>query len=587
MEKVGPVFGESISTERIKRRGNIHGGSDIGFRFYLIPLIVLVIAAIVIFRIFFLQIIQGSYYRNLSDNNRTRTITIHAPRGIIFDRSGEPLTYNIPGFREESNGKTKLIGKDEAISLIANGNKNLEIDSLRSYPEKEAASHALGYIGQISDEELKTPTYKNYKSGDVIGKIGIEREYEGFLKGEDGRELVEVDSMGKPLRKLGKTDPVPGQNITLTLDKKTQEKTYEAMSGVKKGAAIVTNPKGEVLALVSKPSFDPNLFTQGKDYKTTDTNYPSVDSILTDTKNQPFLNRAIGGVYPPGSTFKIVVAAAGLGQNIINTDFTIEDTGIINVGTFSFANWYFTDYGGKDGTVNVIKGLARSNDIFFYKLAEKIGVDKISSFASRFGLGKTLGIDLNGEAKGLVPTQEWKEKAIGEGWYLGDTYHYGIGQGYLLTTPLQVNAWTQAIANDGTIYRPHLLKDLGEKKIAEGLFDNKTADIIRDGMVKACETGGVAWPLFDFKVKNPNLKIDNKNILPAASSSGDFRHVVIACKTGTAETPTGNEPHAWITLFAPAYNPQIIITVLSEESGQGSNVAGPIAKQILESWFGR
>lgn len=586
MEKIGPVFGESITTEKIRRKGNFGEDSSQTFRFYLIPLILFVIGGIIILRLIFLQIIQGSYFRNLSDNNRTKTLIIHAPRGIIFDRNGAPLTYNVPGFREVIDGKTKLIGKDEAIALIAKGDKNLEIDSLRSYPEKEASAHLLGYIGQISEEELKQSKYKNYKSGDIIGKIGIESQYEGFLKGEDGKELVEVDSMGKPLRKLGKTDATPGKNITLTIDKKLQEKSYLAMKDIKKGAVIATSPRGEVLALISKPSFDPNLFTLGKDYQTTDSIYSTIDSVLADLQNQPFLNRVISGVYPPGSTFKIVVAAAGLGTGIIDTNFSIEDTGIINVGAFSFANWYFTDYGGKDGEVNIIKGIKRSNDIFFYKLAEKIGVDRISAVAKKFGLGKSLGIDLGGEVSGLVPTKEWKENTIGESWYLGDTYHYGIGQGYLLTTPLQVNVWTQAIANEGSIYRPHLLKDLGNKKIVQNLIDKKTADTIREGMIESCAPGGVAWPLFEFKVKNSKLKIDNKNILPVATGSSDLRRIVVACKTGTAQH--GGEstvPHAWITLFAPAYNPQIVLTVLAEESGEGSNIAAPIAKQILESWF--
>lgn len=586
MEKIGPVFGESISTERIRRKGSSGQGSEQSFRFYLIPLILFVIGGLVILRLAFLQIIQGSYFRNLSDSNRTKTLTIHAPRGIIFDRNGDPLTYNVPGFRQVTYGKTKLIGKDEAITLIAKGDKNLEIDSLRSYPEKEASAHLLGYIGQISEEELKLSRYSNYKSGDVIGKMGIEQEYEGFLKGEDGRELIEVDSMGKPLRKLGKTDPIPGKNITLTLDKKLQEKSYLALKDIKKGAVVATSPKGEILALVSKPSFDPNLFTLGKDYKTADPIYPTIEAMLSDSQNQPFLNRVISGVYPPGSTFKIVVAAAGLGTGVIDTNYVVEDSGIINVGAFSFANWYFTDYGGKDGIVNVVKGIKRSNDIFFYKLAEKIGVDKLSVVAEKFGLGKILGIDLAGEANGLVPTQEWKENAIGEPWYLGDTYHYGIGQGYLLTTPLQVNSWTQLIANEGSAYRPYLLKDLGDKKIAQNLIVKKTADTVRQGMIESCAPGGVAWPLFEFKVKNSKLKIDNKNILPVATGSSELRQVVVACKTGTAQHGGKNTaPHAWVTLFAPAYNPQIILTVLAEESGQGSNVAAPIAKQILETWF--
>ena len=281
----------------------------------------------------------------------------------------------------------------------------------------------------------------------------------------------------------------------------------------------------------------------------------------------------------------------------------MEDTGSINVGAFTFSNWYFTQYGKTDGMVNVAKGIKRSNDIFFYKLAEKIGVDKISQTAMDFGLGQKLGIDLAGEAKGLIPTRKWKEKTIGGPWFLGDTYHYGIGQGYVLTTPLQVNTWTQVIANEGSLYKPHLLKSRAAGKAfgdarqisnlvppakplatlgkSQKFLNDKTISLIRKGMVESCSPGGVAWPLFEFRVRNSKLRIDGKNILgvEGASGSADMRQIVIACKTGTAQHGGENTmPHAWITLFAPAYNPEIIVTVLVEESGEGSNVAAPIAK---------
>jgi penicillin-binding protein 2 len=390
---------------------------------------------------------------------------------------------------------------------------------------------------------------------------------------------------------LGQDDPTAGKNITLTLDVKLQEAAFAAMKDVKKGAAIVSTPKGEVLALISKPSFDPNLFTMEQDYKISSSSaYLTLSDVLSDSDNQPLLNRAIAGVYPPGSTFKLIVASAGLADKVIDENWQIDDTGVLTVGSFSFSNWYYTGYGGTDGMVNVVKGIKRSNDIFFYKLAEKVGVDKVSQMAKQFGLGEPLGIDLQGESAGTVPTQNWKLKNIGEQWYLGDTYHYGIGQGYLLTTPLQVNGWTQAIANGGTLYKPHLLKDQPPVALSKNLLDVHSSDLIKEGMVEACSPGGVAWPLFNYTVKNAKLPIDGKNILGVdpASGSADMRHVVVACKTGTAENG-GNDTlaHAWITLFAPAYNPQIVVTVLSENSGEGSNVAGPIAKKILDNWFGR
>jgi penicillin-binding protein 2 len=310
--------------------------------------------------------------------------------------------------------------------------------------------------------------------------------------------------------------------------------------------------------------------------------------MLTDSQNQPLLDRVIAGVYPPGSTFKIVAAATALQTHTIDKNYHITDTGILKVGDFSFANWFYTQYGRKEtGELDVTRALARSNDIFFYKLAELLGIDKLSAGAEKFGLGKPLGIDLEGEKGGLVPTEEWKEKTLKESWYLGDTYHYGIGQGYLLTTPLQVNVWTQIIANGGMLYRPHLLETAKPQVLSQNILDEKTISLVRQGMVGSCSTGGVAWPLFDFKVHNAKLIIDNKNIMPVASSSADMRKVVVACKTGTAQH--GGEdtlPHAWITLFAPAYNPQIVVTVLSESSGEGSNIAAPVAKQVLEAYFG-
>lgn len=580
--RIGPAFGDSIRLEK----GQKHPGDfnkSYSVRSYILPVILITAVALIAVRLFYLQIIKGESYRNLSDSNRTKTIPIHAPRGIIFDRSGIPLVFNVPGFREvprdnSKEEKTKLIDKDEALKLLSSGKTNLEIDSLRNYPYKDAAAHVLGYIGQISEDELTNKNWAGYKSGDLIGKIGIEREYERLLRGTNGKELVEIDSMGKIVRKLGQTDPIPGQNITITLDIALQKAAFDAVKEIGKGAVIVSNPTGEILTLVSKPSFDPNLFTMGSAMQNSES---SLSQILLDSENQPLLNRAIGGTYPPGSTFKLITASAGLENKIIDKNFTVEDTGIFSVGAFSFSNWYFTQYGKTEGEVDVVKGIKRSNDIFFYKLAELIGVDKLSLFAEKFGLGKKTGIDLAGESSGTLPNQKWKKSIIGENWYLGDTYHYGIGQGYLLTTPLQVNIWTQAIANGGALYQPHLLKNYESRIMNQGFLSKETTNLIREGMIESCSPGGVAWPLFQFKVKNSKLKVEEE--------------IKIACKTGTAQHG-GEEtlPHAWITLFAPASNaaspaekPEIIVTVLSESSGEGSNIAAPIAKKILEEWFGR
>jgi penicillin-binding protein 2 len=579
-------FSEHLIRESTNRGSYVVKASP---RTYILVFSLFIVFAILFLRVFFLQIIKGDYFRILSDQNRTKTITINAPRGIMFDRNNNPLVFNEPGYRLVDGDETKLLTHDQALSILSDPENKLEVDSLRNYPYREAMSHVLGYIGQISESQLKSPLFEGYDGEDWVGKEGIEAAYEQRLKGIDGKRLLEVDATGKTLRSLGQDEPIPGEDITLTLDLKLQQKTFEAMKNIKKGAAIVSKPNGEILSIVSNPSFDPNLFTMGEAFKSaTSSGYQKVEQVLLDAENQPLLNRAISGVYPPGSTFKIVVASAALKTGIINEAYSVEDTGVLRVGAFSYSNWYFTGYGGTDGVVNVEKGIARSNDIFFYKLAEKMGVSNISKGAKEFGVGSILGIDLLGEASGILPNEAWKKENIGEGWYLGDTFHYGIGQGFLLTTPLQVNAWTQAIANQGKLMQPHLLLERKSEVVRDSALDEKTFDLVRKGMIESCAPGGVAWPFYDFKVKNSKLKIDGRNFLEVkgASGSAETRQVIVACKTGTAEHgDTTGTPHAWITLFAPAYNPEVVVTVLAEESGEGSSVAGPIAKEILEEFF--
>ncbi len=602
--KVGHAFADHIKSEKMVRRHYSdaeHIDRNMRSRFLL--LFVLFAFGILLFRLTSLQLFLGNYYRTLSDSNRIRTKIIYSPRGVIFDRNGIPLVFNKPGYREIEKEKTTLLRQEPALSRLALGAKNIEIDSLREYPYKDAFSHVLGFVGQVSKEELASKEFKDYNLTDWIGKTGVERRYEDVLSGINGKQLIEVDVMGKFVRTLGQTDPIPGQDITLTIDSKLQNAAYAAMHDVKKGAVVAATPNGAILAMVSKPTFDPNLFTLDATYKASTSGYQNISQILRDNDNQPLINRAVAGTYPPGSTFKLITAAAGLENKLINKDFIIKDTGVIKIGEFSFSNWYYTQYGKTDGDVNIVKAISRSNDIFFYKLAEMVNVDRLSQTAGKFGIGQKLGVDLQGEQEGVLPTKDWKQKTIGELWYLGDTFIYGIGQGYLLTTPLQVNAFTQVIANGGTLYQPELIKNQKSKIKNQKFLSDETVSLIREGMMQSCSPGGVAYPFFEFRVRNSEFrpkddqplaeKIDGKNILadPSASTSGglkDSRKVVVACKTGTAQH--GGEktlPHAWITLFAPAYNPEIVVTVLSESSGEGSSVAAPIAKKILEAWFSR
>ena len=325
----GHAFGDHIKTEKIKRRHYEEEEKPLHMRWYLLPALLMLVGLVLLFNLFSVQIIQGKYYQGLSDSNRIRTQIIPAQRGVIFDHNGNALVYNSPGFQllqncsnDPTKCKTTHLSRDEALSMIAKGDKNITVDSLRDYPYTDELSHVLGYIGQISQSEMATGEYTGYQPDAWVGQSGIEQQYEQQLHGQDGQALIEVNALGQQVRSLGQTDPVPGHNITLTIDLKLQQDVYNAAKDLKKGAVIVSKPDGEILAMVSKPSFDPNLFTLDNTYKpATDSAYKSVSSMLTDSQNQPLLNRAIGGIYPPGSTFKIVVSAAGLQQHIIDQNY--------------------------------------------------------------------------------------------------------------------------------------------------------------------------------------------------------------------------------------------------------------------------
>jgi len=606
---IGPVFGDFVTNERVKgRRRHFRGGSGL---FYFIPHILLLIVVVFLFvRLFNLQVVHGEYYRRLSDDNRTRTIIEYAPRGIIYDRDGQALVSNTPAFKvvdpsasshsassgqagqgEKESGKdvVRWVGREEALALEAKG-ATVAADVQRTYLHDELFAHVLGYVGQISETELFLPEYGEYGNLDFVGKEGIEREYEHLLHGVNGKRLYEVDSSGATVRLLGEQDPIPGKNIKTTLDLDIQKAAARAMKDISRGAVIVSDVRsGGILALYSKPTFDPNLFTHNSEYEAKG-EYTSLEELLGNNDKKPLLHRAIAGVYPPGSTYKLVTATAALESGKVDKNFEVEDTGIHRVGEFSFGNWFFLEQGKTDGIVDVVKAIARSNDIYFYIVAEKTGISQIAEWSKKFGLGKRSGIDLPGEAKGMVPGPSWKERTIGEQWYTGDTYNMGIGQGYLLTTPLQVNTWASVFASGGKLMRPHLL--LGQEEIVRRDFvARENLDLVREGMRRSCEVGGVAYPFFNFTVKNKNLRADGLDYLEAsgsartASDSANVR-VVVGCKTGTSETPgEDTDPHAWITVFAPFYNPEVVVTVLAENAGQGSEVAGPVAKEILTEYF--
>lgn len=579
---------------------------------------------VLLWRLFDLTLVHGREYRHLSDNNRTRDVVRHAPRGILLDRTGKPLVRNDPQYRLIKPCGTEGIGEcvsfltqDEGDRLMRSGGlpagQFVEVDYVRRYLYGEATAHVVGYTGELSGEELSSDYYKsrNYGLGDRVGRMGAEEVFNERLRGRDGKELVEIDSSGKILRTLGREEELPGEDISLSLDANLAKAAASAFPAGYKGAIIVTKPQsGEVLAMYSSPGFSPDAFSVGMSQAEYD--------ALIKNPDLPMFNRSIGGVYPPGSTFKIVTSLAGLEEGAITKTTTVEDNGVITIGPFTFPNWYFLQYGKTEGVVNIIKAIARSNDIFFYKAGEWIGISKLAAWAHKVGIGKPQGIELSGEAGGLMPDPAWKKTrftteadklARNDEWYLGDTYHVSIGQGYLLTTPLAVNTWTNSIANGGKVCKPTIRKITSAKEERKQCQDlgvkKENLSIILEGMEKACATGGTGWPLFNFSVsKATSIPTDIQESTPTATLAKKI-NVPVACKTGTAEFgDPKNHTHAWFTAFAPipdqvisdeikaqenylSGQPEISVTVLVEGAGEGSTVAAPIAKKIFEEWFSR
>lgn len=585
--KIGHAFSDHVYEEKVKRKKSFSYQTSGGF-FRFIPLFLLLFfVALLILRLFTLDVVRAAYYSRLSNDNRIRSVIVPAPRGIIFDRNGNALTRNIPSSSILEDKKVVFLDNDTALKDLTNG-KNVISTVKRDYPYKDIFAHVVGYVGQVSQDELLLPPYKDYGFSDFTGRMGLEQQYESLLHGENGRELYEVNAKGERVRLLGQEDPKQGAVLRTTLDVNIQESVAKAMKNVDKGAVVVSDPRnGAILALFSKPTFDPNLFTQGASYKP-EGDYKSIKSIIVDNTKFPLLDRAIAGIYPPGSTFKIVTSIAALSSHSITEDTEFDDTGTITVGGTTFGTWEYLEDGKKLGNINIETAIQKSNDIFFYDAAMKTGVDSFNKWARIIGMGEKTGIDLPGELAGVIPSPSWKEKMIGEPWYLGDTVNMGIGQGYVEVTPLQVNMYTQLIANGGEIFKPHLILgniDLEKKDFISPAF----LGIIKSGMEEACQPGGTGYPLFNYAVKNSHLKPDGLDYVADASAGAGMVHITNGCKTGTSEDGyhSSSNPHAWFTIFAPFYNPEIAVTVLIENGGQGSDVAAPIAKQILTSYFER
>lgn len=493
-------------------------------KFYYFLLIL--VTVLVLGRLVSLQIIDGRYYQVLADENRIKLEILRADRGVMYDRHGEIVVRNTPEGREYVYGKT--------------------------------LAHALGYVAEADEQEVESG---EYEIKDILGKMGLEKKYDQQLRGEDGGILVETDTDGEVLREIGRKESITGGSLDLTLDVGLQKRAVELM-GDDKGALVASIPEtGEILAMVSSPTFDPK----------------KIEEALVN-KDLPMFNRVVGGEYAPGSTFKIVTATASLEEGKIDESTEIEDTGEIKIGDkWRYGNWYFDKYGQKEGFLEITRAIARSNDIFFYRLGEMLGIEALADWAKYFGLGTVTEIDLPGEANGLMPTPKWKKDFWDEDWFLGDTYISAIGQGNILMTPLQVNQMTSVIASRGRWCQPHLRQM--EEKCQRLDISEKTLDLVTEGLKQVSETGGTAWPMFDFTVASRRQ----------GSAGQEGKRILTAGKTGTAEfgSKDDTETHAWFTAFAPLEKPQIVVTVLKEAAGEGSNEAAPIVRDLLNYWFSR
>lgn len=577
---------------------------------------IIIISLLLIIRFWFLQIIFHSYYLELAEKNRIRNLKIPAPRGIIYDRTDHIIASSAPTFqleiiREEIKNeeeifeeiakifnktkeavkkdfteKARITPKFYPVVLYDNLDRNqiVSIESLkwkikgvkinykseRTYPYKNFASHLLGYVAQISDAE-REKIKKNYPIGSKIGKYGIEKQLEDYIRGFDGVEKVEVDASGKKKKVLYRLDPISGGSVKLTIDWKLQEVAEKAMAD-KNGAVVALSPKtGEIYAFVSHPNFDPNLFVKGfssEEWK----------KIINDPF-YPLQNKAIEGIYPPGSTFKLVTAVAALEEGVINKDTTFYCNGKKRVGNKDFRCWKESGH----GKVDIHRALVESCDVFFYEVALKLGAQKLSEYAKKLGLGEKTGINIPGELEGIVPSPEWKIKKFKKPWYNGDTLPFAIGQGYLSISPLQLAVAYSTFANGGYVLTPIIVKEIevGENKIVTEDVPKikkrinlkpETIDIIRKALI------GV---------------VNESNGTGKASK---IPNIIVAGKTGTAQVKAFKErkkltgfhnDHAWFVAFAPAFDPEIVVSVFVMHGGHGGGVAAPVAREIIDAFFNR
>ena len=588
-------------------------------RVYVGVLLVLAMLTILIARMYYLQVVQYEHHSTLSENNRVHVQPIPPNRGLIFDRDGRIIADNRPSFsltvtRERAGDwrqtldtvievlqltaedrelfeKRVLQGRrpfepvpimyelsEEQIARIAVDQFRLpgvEVAAqlVRHYPQGEHFAHSVGYVGRINEQELKQLDSVNYSGTHHIGKTGVEKFYEDVLHGRVGYEEVETNARGRVLRVLKRTDPIPGKDLTLTLDLDLQEAAEAALGG-RRGAVVALQPAtGEVLAMVSQPSFNPNLFVTGISFK--------AYGELRDSIDRPLYNRVLRGLYPPGSTIKPMMAVAGLDSGVITETSKVFDPGFFQLPNVKhkYRNW---NRGG-DGWVDLELAIARSNDTYFYDMAHKMGIDRMHDYMSQFGIGRRVSLDMFEETAGLMPSREWKRARYRQAWYPGETVILGIGQGYMQSTPLQLAQATSLMATKGKWIRPRLAKHIEGVAPVDPeplpdieLHDPRYWDAAINGMEEVMHGA-----------RGTARKVGDTSLYRIAGKSGTAQ--VVAIKQGERydrdKLNERHRDHALFVAFAPVENPQIAVAVMVENGESGSGVAAPVAKQVMDAWL--
>lgn len=555
----------------------------------------------------FAQIVQGSYYRELAENNRLRKLPIKAPRGLIYDRKGRLMVENIPSYNlmfdrsqaKAGDGSLKfasevlgkplpdlqalmksysgvpefkpvLLAEDLSLSQVSRfGVTSLEypefevdVQHLRLYRHREQTAHVIGYLGEVTQDEVAASDGL-YQPGDLVGKKGIEQTYDAQLRGQDGERVVVVDSRGELLQEFDRTEAVPGKNLNLTLDLDLQQEAARWLDGPEKvGAVVAMDPRnGEILALVSSPSFNPNLFArrlQQEEWQ-----------ALLNAENHPLQNRAIQNTYSPGSTFKIIMGVAGLTEGVVDEHSSVFCGGAAVIYGHQFRCWRK----GGHGTVDIHRALKLSCDVYFYQLGQKLGIERIARYSRLFGLGSRTGIEIRGEKAGLVPDPAWSLKARKMPWYPGETISVSIGQGPILLTPLQMASMTAIVANGGWRVVPHLVRGT-QVKATHVPLDPKALKAVREGLWAVVnEPGGTGYN----SVRVPEAEI--------AGKSGTVQVIAYKTRVDTRSLPFKYRDHAWFTSFAPYEDPRLVVAVFAEHGGSGSRTAGPIAQALYAKFL--